>query len=230
MKKLCLILNYLRLILSMLIAILLISLQACKDDEVKPEGITDIDGNVYTSVEIGTQTWMVENLKVTKYRNGNPIPTLDKDALTWGDLTTGAYSNFYDNSLTNGRLYNWYAVNDSRGLAPKGWHIPTEAEWTILFEFLGGENVAGSKLKEKGTTHWCDPNDDATNETGFTALPGDWRLDIGFGIGCGDSAFWSADEKDVDQAYNLFLFNGTGEVSRVYNDKYVGWGVRCIKD
>lgn len=221
---------YHRLTISILLGTISICFTACKDDEDKKEFVKDIDGNMYTTVEIGTQTWMVQNLKVTKYKNGDPIPTLDNDALTWGSLTSGAFSNYYNNSLSNGLLYNWYAVNDSRGLAPEGWHIPSEAEWTILFNFLGGEAIAGSKLKERGTAHWCAPNDDATNSTGFTALPTDWRLDIGFGTGCEDSSFWSSDEDDDQHAHNIFLFNGTGEISRVINQKYVGWGVRCIKD
>lgn len=230
MSTLCAIRKHLRLFLSLFITVSLLSFQACKEDDVKPESFKDIDGNVYTSVKIGTQTWMVQNLKVTKYRNGDPIPTLDRDALTWGDLTTGAYSNFYDNSSSSGRLYNWYAVDDSRGLAPEGWHIPSNEEWNVLFEFLGGESVAGSKLKEKGTTHWCAPNADSTNETGFTALPLDWRLEDGFATGCGDAPYWTADEFDDAEAHNLFMWSETGEITRVHNNKFVGWGVRCIKD
>lgn len=223
-----------RLPLVFIIALLMLNISACNKDDAEPEApestTKDIDGNVYTSVKIGTQEWMVQNLKVTKYRNGDAIPMIGPTNDSWGTLTSGAYSNDFEETNVNGRLYNWYAVNDSRKLAPKGWHIPTNAEWTTLIDFLGGDSVAGSKLKEKGTAHWCAPNIDATNESGFTALPGDWRLDIGFATGCGDESLWSADEEDVTKAHNLFIFDGSGEVSRVTNDKYVGWGVRCIKD
>ena len=212
--------------------IFLFDLTSCNKDESTPidTSIKDMDGNMYTSVQIGSQVWMVQNLKVTKYRNGDPIPKIGPTDNSWGTLTYGAYSNDYEETNINGRLYNWYAVNDPRKLAPEGWHIPTNAEWTTLVNFLGGESSAGSKMKEKGTAHWCAPNADATNESGFTALPGDWRLDIGFATGCGDESWWTADEEDLTDAHNVFVFDGSGEVSRVFNKKYTGWGVRCIKD
>lgn len=220
--------------LLLLIVLLLFNLAACDKDDVTPDNpdisIKDIDGNVYTSVKIGTQEWMIENLKTTKYRNGDPISKIGPADDSWSTLTTGAFSNDYEETNKNGRLYNWYAVNDSRKLAPEGWHIPTEAEWTVLINFLGGEEIAGSKMKEKGTAHWCAPNTDSTNESGFTALPGDWRIEIGFATGCGDASWWSVDEENATKAHNLFVFEGSGEISRVTNDKYVGWGVRCIKD
>ena len=210
---------------------IIISFSNCGDNEETPSNqIKDIDGNVYTSVTIGTQVWMVQNLKVTRYNNGESIAFVEPESTDWGSLTTGAYSNDYEETNVNGRLYNWYAVNDARGLAPEGWHVATLAEWNTLIDFLGGVEVAGSALKEKGVAHWCSPNSDATNATGFTALPGDWRLDIGFGTGCGDSPFWIRDAYDAEQAYNLFLFDGSGEVSIVYNTKFTGWGVRCIKN
>ncbi|MCD4729200.1 MAG: hypothetical protein K8R74_01270 [Bacteroidales bacterium] len=141
-------------------------------------GCTDIDGNVYNTVIVGTQVWMAENLKVTHYRNGNAIPNVT-DETAWSELQTGAccdYENSPDNSATYGKLYNYYAVNDSRNIAPAGWHIPTDAEWTILTDYLGGRTVAGGKLKETGTTHWISPNTGASNETGFTGLPGGMRV------------------------------------------------------
>jgi uncharacterized protein (TIGR02145 family) len=223
---------YSSLVVIVFLALLLTFSNCEKEESAVPDNqITDIDGNVYTSTIIGTQEWMVENLKVTHYRNGNPIPKKDIDDTTWGTLTSGAYSDDYEGNNINGRLYNWFAVNDVRGLAPEGWHIPTVQELNMLINFLGGESVAGSKLKEKGTAHWCPPNADANNETSFTAIPGDWRLDDGgFATGCGDSPFWLADEEDNENAYNFFLFDGSGEVSLVFNKKNVGWGVRCIKD
>jgi len=138
--------------------------------------MTDIDGNVYETVTIGTQVWMAENLKVTHYRNGNTILHII-DWFSWFTLT-GAYCE-YDNDVNNvavyGRLYNWYAVNDSRYIAPVGWHVPSDAEWLTLVDYLGGDTVADGKMKEIGTTHWVSPNTGATNESGFSALPGGYR-------------------------------------------------------
>ncbi len=225
--------NWIYFSISIAAMIWLFTISSCKKDEVTPivdTVIKDIDGNVYTSVQIGSQVWMVENLKVTKYNNGDPIPKIGPMDNSWGTLTSGAYSNDYEETNINGRLYNWYAVNDPRKIAPAGWHIPTKGEWTTLVDFLGGENLAGSKMKEKGTAHWCAPNTDATNESGFTGLPGDWRLEIGFATGCGDESWWTADENDAQEAFNLFIFDSSGEVSLVSNKKFVGWGVRCIKD
>lgn len=139
-----------------------------------PPTVTDYDGNVYQTVLIGDQCWMMENLKVTHYRNGDPIPHVT-DGVTWGNLTSGAYCNYNNdegNVATYGRLYNWYAVDDSRNIAPAGWHVPSDAEWQTLVDYLGGDAVAGGKMKEAGTTHWASPNTGATNESGFTALPG----------------------------------------------------------
>ena len=122
--------------------------------------VTDIDGNVYQTVTIGTQEWMAENLKVTHYRNGDPIQLVTDDS-SWSNLSTGAYCD-YDNDGDNvavyGRLYNWFAVNDSRAIAPAGWHVATAADWQTLIDILGGDAVAGGKMKEAGTAHWLAPN------------------------------------------------------------------------
>ncbi len=145
--------------------------------------MTDQDGNEYKTITIGTQTWMAENLRTTKYRDGSEIPNVT-DNTKWVELATGAYCNYNnttssDTIATYGRLYNWYAVTDSRNIAPEGWHLPTETEWRILIDYLGGFGVAGGKMKETGATHWDTPNTGATNESGFTALPSgnrsDWR-------------------------------------------------------
>jgi uncharacterized protein (TIGR02145 family) len=127
-----------------------------------------------SSVIIGTQTWMLRNLDVITYRNGDSIPQVT-DPTQWSGLTTGAwcwYNNDSANGAVYGKLYNWYAVNDSRGLAPAGYHIPTASEWQTLTNALGGLSLAGGDLKEAGTTHWSDPNTGATNNSGFTGLPG----------------------------------------------------------
>jgi uncharacterized protein (TIGR02145 family) len=139
--------------------------------------IKDYDGNIYTAVTIGTQVWLVQNLKTTTYNDGTFVPNVT-DSTTWGGLSTGAYC-WYNNDAgtykaTYGALYNWYAVNTGK-LCPAGWHIPTDAEWTSLTDYLGGESVAGGKMKESGTAHWWDPNISATNESGFTGLPGGYR-------------------------------------------------------
>ena len=156
--------------------ILLIS--SCSNNNIvnpapTPLTATDIDGNVYHTVTIGTQIWMVENLKTTRYNDGSPIPFVT-DSSSWSNLTTPGYC-WYNNDTTNkntyGALYNWFAVNTGK-LAPTGWHVPTDDEWTTLTTYLGGESIAGGKLKETGTTHWRTPNAGATNEIGFTASSG----------------------------------------------------------
>jgi len=146
--------------------------------------MTDQDGNTYKTIKIGTQTWMAENLRTTKYRNGDLIPEVTDDA-TWEDLTTGAlctYENTTDkvHIATYGRFYNWYAAIDSRNIAPIGWHVPTKEEWTTLINYLGGASAAGGKMKEVGTTHWKSLSATATNESGFTALPSGSRWDPEF--------------------------------------------------
>lgn len=134
--------------------------------------LTDINGNVYKIVKIGTQWWMTENLKVTKYRNGDAIPNVTDTS--WASLTTGAFAYYYNNknyAQTYGALYNWFAVVDKRGLAPTGWHVPTDAEYITLVKFLGDSAIAGAKAKETGLIHWQKPNEGATNESGFLGLP-----------------------------------------------------------
>ena len=198
-----------------------------------PTTITDIDGNVYHTVTIGTQVWMVENLKVTKYRNGDPIPNIT-DGTQWGNLTIGAYCNYNNdanNTATYGRLYNWYALNDSRNIAPSGWHVPTDAEWTELTNYLGGESVAGGKLKEIGTTHWYSPNSGATNETGFTALPGGSRGTDGSFDNIGSNGnWWSATESLASRARGRGLHYDFSDVSWSDYPKELGFSVRCVRD
>jgi len=196
--------------------------------------MTDQDGNVYKTVTIGTQTWMAENLRTTKYNDGTDIPLVTDDK-EWYDLTTGAYSNYnntnnIDTIATYGRLYNWYAVNTGK-LAPKGWHIPTDAEWATLLTYLGSENVAGGKLKETGTKHWNSPNIAATNETGFTALPGGLRSSNGSFTNIGNYGFWwSATENSNIYAWNRIMYNISSNVGINYNNKKFGFSVRCVKD
>lgn len=195
--------------------------------------VTDIDGNIYHTVEIGTQVWMVENLNVTKYRNGASIPNIS-DETTWSLHFSGAYchqGNIPSNGTTYGKLYNWYAVNDSRNICPTGWHVPTDAEWSTLMSYLGGEIVAGGKLKETGTTHWTSPNTGATNESGFKALPGGTRNSVGPFSGTGSTCyFWSSTEDGNDNAWYRYIRYDTEYVQRYKNDYCTGYSVRCILD
>lgn len=206
---------------------------AIKKDNVTEITVTDIDGNVYHTVTIGTQVWMVENLKTTKYRDGTSIPNVT-DNTAWSNLTTGAYCDYNNtpsNSSTYGRLYNWYAATDAHNIAPTGWHVPTDADWSTLTTYLGGESVAGGKLKEIGTTHWQSPNTGATNEVGFTALPGGYRYDDGafYGIGS-DGYWWSATEYDATYAWDLGMFNYGSNVDHYGGIKEDGFSVRCVRD
>jgi len=188
--------------------------------------VTDIDGNVYNTVTIGSQVWMAENLKVTKYRNGDVI-----------GLRQSAYNDNESNVATYGRLYEWNAVNDSRGISPAGWHVPSDAEWTVLINYLGGDAVAGGKLKESGTAHWQTPNSGATNETGYTALPGgqsDYLRTYGNMGSYGN--WWSSTEVIPDviimqnYAWRRGLSYSNNGVSRVENKWGNSLSVRCVKD
>ena len=191
--------------------------------------ISDIDGNFYKIVKIGTQVWTAENLNVSHYRNGDIIPQV-KYPDEWSKLTTGAwcyYNNDSENSKTYGKLYNWYAVNDPRGLAPEGWHIPTNAEWKQLEDYLGGEKIAGGKLK--ATTLWESPNKGATNESGFTAIPGGYRFFDGYFNNVGNYGyFWSSSEFFSDFAWFRYLYYNRKVVNRKFLFKSIGMSVRCL--
>jgi len=204
--------------------------------EVKPsnslEGmVADINGNEYKTIRIGNQWWMAENLRVTRYRNGAPIPKV-ADGAKWPSITEGAYCE-YDNDTrdidTYGRLYNYHAVKDSRGLAPEGWHIPSETEWQSLINYLGGVNAAGGKLKEAGTIHWKDLNEGATNKSGFTALPGGFRNLSGRYLNkYSEACFWSLPNKND---FNSFVITYEDPfISPVRYDERYGFSVRCVKD
>ena len=225
---------------------LLISI-SCNDDPVRSDKeitVTDIDGNVYQTVTIGSQMWMAENLKVTHYRNGDSIlHVLDRSV--WDVLSTGAYCG-YNNDSSNiaiyGLLYNWYAVNDNRFIAPEGWHIATDEEWKQLEMYLGmsqtqadstyyrGTNEGG-KLKEFGTIHWFAPNEGATNESGFTALPGGLRgmNDTYYNIGA-SANFWTSIEFSSNRSWYRSLNVYFSEIIREAGVNILGISVRCVKD
>jgi uncharacterized protein (TIGR02145 family) len=194
--------------------------------------LQDFDGNVYDLVTIGTQTWMKQNLKTTHYKNGTTIPNVTSNS-AWNVLTSGAYCDYDNtpvNSLTYGRLYNWYAVNTGN-LCPTGWHLPTDAEWTTFTTYLGGESIAGGKLKEAGLAHWNSPNTEATNETGFTALPGGLRGNYAYYTNIGDNGFWwSSSESSTLSAWFRYVAYGSSGVARSAGGKESGFSVRCLRD
>ena len=215
-----------------LLAFGIINLCSCKTDEPTSKNtVTDIDSNIYHTVEIGTQTWMVENLKTTKYNDGTAIPSIS-DSTEWTTITSPAYCWYKNDSIlykkNYGALYNWYAVNTGK-LAPKGWHIPTNTEWETLFAYLGGEKVAGGKLKETGIKNWLNPNTKATNQSGFTALPSGSRYYGKFSNEGYLCICWCADEY-FEGAFNWAIRNNTTEVTLAFSDKKSGLSVRCIKD
>ena len=191
--------------------------------------ISDIDGNSYATIRIGTQCWMQSNLKVSKYRDGYNIPNIT-DNNQWNLTNTGAWCNYNNapgNGTTYGKLYNWYAVNDSRGLCPTGWHVPSDEEWSTLEIYLGPS--AGGKLKS--TTGWYSSNIGATNSSGFTAMPGGARdASGGFSI-VGEYGFWwSSSDAGSGSAWSRTLyFYGAGVDSYNFGSRY-GFSVRCVRD
>ncbi|MBN2615785.1 MAG: fibrobacter succinogenes major paralogous domain-containing protein [Bacteroidales bacterium] len=237
------------------LSLLLLFLYCCKKDIVNPTNgkstalfnpnvtygsMTDQDGNTYKTVTIGSQTWMAENLRTTKYCNGDDIPEVT-DNTAWINLSTGAYCNYQntqniDTIATYGRLYNWAAVNDNRKIIPNGWHVPTHDDWIILETYLV-DSLAGIKLKESGNTHWnYFPLFQVTNETGFTALPGGYRVAIngdGF-INMGiEGGWWTVSEEDLNNLDNVY------HVTMGYNYSFLGgcncpknhgYSIRCVMD
>ena len=202
--------------------------------------VTDIDGNVYETVIIGDQLWMAENLKVTHYRNGDEIPTGHSNS-EWESLSTGAYA-VYDDDPSNaeiyGNLYNWYAIDLETGVCPEGWHVPTDDEWTILSDYLGGSDIAGGKLKEctegscPESEYWNSPNMGATNESGFTGLPGGCRwASSGSYLYLGVVGFfWSSTEYSNDDAWYRILNCNYSGIGRTIDNKRYGSSVRCVRD
>lgn len=200
--------------------------------QVIPIGFIKPQVNDFSSVVIGTQRWMSKNLEVVTYRNGDPIPQVT-DPTAWVGLKTGAWC-YYNNDPANGaiygKLYNWYAVDDSRGLAPQGWHIPTDAEWTLLGNTLGGITVAGGKMKT--TTSWNAPNTGATNESGYAGLPAGYRtFNNGAFIDLGNVAsWWSSTSYNSSNAWSRYPQNTDSNLGRSNDNKKYGFSVRLIKD
>jgi len=212
------------------------NLSAASLDNVTIGGLVDIDGNVYRTVVIGTQHWMAENLKVTKYRNGDNITNIDNNS-NWSSDTSGAYG-VYDNDLayldSYGRLYNWYAVDNSsdRYICPEGWRVPTRDEYAVLNTFLGGQSVAGGKMKERGTDHWQSPNSvsDNLSSSGFNARGSGYRLTTGsYSSIKRYSYIWSVTPNGSNAYYRRLKYNTTSYPEYNANKKY-GFNVRCLED
>ena len=196
-------------------------------------GVT-FDGYSYPSIVLGNgQEWMAENLRTSTYANGDPIPNVTDNA-QWQNLTTGAwaqYNNDSQNENPYGKLYNWYTVADPRNVCPTGWHVPADAEYTLLTDYLGGESIAGGKMKSTGIQYWTTPNTDATNESGFSGLPGGRRgydgpfYDIGF-----PGFWWSSTDVLTTSAWLRYLSYDAGNVFRDNASRFSGFSVRCLRD
>lgn len=203
--------------------------------------IKDIDLQTYKTVLIGTQCWMKENLRVTRYGDGTQIPldgsgstTGNGTGETWSTRNNGArtvYAHNPNNLMIYGYLYNWYVLSNKYKLCPKGWHVPTDSEWATLISFLSGEPVAGGKLKATGTTLWLNPNAGAVNSSGFSALPGGYRKDDGnFNSISSNAFFWSATERSNVTAWNYYMDYNSSFVNKFNADKKIGAYVRCLMD
>jgi uncharacterized protein (TIGR02145 family) len=198
---------------------------------------TDGDNNNYPVIEIGTQVWMSENLKTTKYNDNTAVPLVTGTS-AWNALSTPGYCWYNNDSNTNrdiyGGLYNWYVVNiassGGRNICPVGWHVPSDAEWTTFTTFIGGESVAG-KLKEIGTTHWISPNTGATDEVGFTARPGGRRFVAGNFTQIGSYGYWwNSQESSTPTTWTRFLTTWDNFLNKSTYFKQDGFSLRCLKN
>jgi uncharacterized protein (TIGR02145 family) len=227
-------------------AIALGIIPVCETNTSPTGNLIDIDQNSYTYLTIGQQTWTQQNLKVSRYQDGTLIPQVT-DPTAWANLTTGAWC-YYNNDATTGatygKLYNWYAVAgiyDAASLAtpslrkqlvPTGWHVPNKSEWTVLSSFLGGQTLAGGKMKETGTTHWLSPNSGATDSVGFTGLPGGWRNNTvgAFDLFGSNGYWWSSTESTSNTAYFCSLYYLSSNAGINSAVKNYGYSVRCVRD
>ncbi len=195
--------------------------------------VTDIEGNEYKTITIGTQTWMANNLEATRYNDGTPVP-LVADPVKWSSLSSHGYC-FYNNDPDTykeafGALYNGYTINSGK-ICPSGWHVPSNEEWDVLAAYLGGTDVAGGRMKEVGTLHWVSPNIGASDINNFRALPGGLRYSDGrfhdFGFG---GYWWSSTQYSTIRSYFIFLFYEDSALFRFNNLKTNGFSIRCLKD
>lgn len=196
--------------------------------------VSDIDGNSYPTVKIGTQTWMASNLKTTKLNDGTAI-ALKETVNEWTSSGTQGTYCWYDNNQTShaaayGALYNWFTVNTAK-LCPTGWRVPTDQDWTTLSTYLGGDAAAGPKLKETGTTHWFSTSAAVTNETGFTARPGGFRHIYADFTGINNYAgWWTNTEMGTGHSWIRYMVTNPNTLTRTYVMKTEGHSVRCIKE
>jgi uncharacterized protein (TIGR02145 family) len=201
---------------------------------IAAQTVTDADGNIYSTVSIGNQVWLGENLRTTKFSNNDPIAMV-LDSAQWPVQTAAAYCYYNnDSSYVNpyGNLYNWYTVNDARNVCPTGYHVPTAAEWADLVSFLGGETVAGGKLKEQGFSHWLSPNTGADNSSNFTALPSGWRANNNgvyenLGYMC---YLWASTLQTADDADIILLGHDSPACYASNSVKLTGLPIRCIQN
>lgn len=210
-----------------------IVITGCQKDNSSPDPVTDVGGNKYKTVKIGSQIWMSENLKTIKYNDGTDIP-LVADAMAWSKLKTPGYC-WYTNDPasfkdTYGAIYNGYTVLTGK-LCPEGWHIPQKNEWLLLREFLGDSAKSGGKVKEAGTTHWLVPNKGADNSSGFTALPAGFRYFEGtFSSILSFTCIWSDTEIEENELWYMGLYFADAAFIIDRRNKKHGFSVRCIKD
>lgn len=200
--------------------------------------IEDIDGNVYKTVVIDNHIWTVENLKTTRYSNGDSIQLIVNDSI-WGGLSTPAFSTYnFDSSYTSeyGNLYNFYVVSDSRNVCPSGWHVPTNNEWFGLINYLGGDSIAGGSMKDTGIIHWNEPNTGATNSSGMTVLPAGFRFsNNGFfngefaGIG-GNGGIWTSTESSDSTSIAKYFYPASSAIGEIDNNKSYGFSIRCVSN
>ena len=201
-------------------------------------GVTDIDGNTYTTVILGGKEWMVENLRTTKYRNGDLLTNVTGSDWTSNDLHTGIWCYYNNNSsynITYGKLYDWYAASDSRQIAPEGWHVPSIGEWDALIAYLGGADIAGGKLKDFASGNWISPNTGADNSSGFKAMPGGYRSgnNSSFSNQGLKGLWWTTDQGNSFYGKNRILSNNSTAVTEnfsVSDYKSSGLSIRCVKD
>jgi uncharacterized protein (TIGR02145 family) len=192
--------------------------------------VTDVDGNIYHGIKIGTQTWLNKNLMVTKYQNRDSVYEVIPDGL-WQNLLSGGWSNIdntSDNNETYGKLYNWFAVSDGRKLCPQGWKIPSDDEWTVLTSYLGGLDIAGGKLKSTGITFWQIPNAWANNLSYFTGLPSGYRDELGVFFGVGYYGLWWSSTSNGTEAWSRYVYNEFNYASKETLSKNRGLSIRCL--
>jgi uncharacterized protein (TIGR02145 family) len=212
--------------LSGLILLFSLTLSCKKDKPAPPLTVTDADGNVYQTIVIGTQTWTTENLRTTKFNDGTSIPN-EPDGVAWNGLLTAAYcwyNNDVANKPTSGALYNYFAATDPK-IAPAGWHVPTEAEWQTLVDYLGGNGLAGGKLKEVNATSWLAPNTGATNESKFSAKGAGRRNGSTFEFLATKSLLWAS-----TNSIAYVLYNDQAVVASVQPPTQTGCSIRLVKD